>query len=256
MTQGVSRFLNDLTADSALVLAGAVSQAGGGHFGALDLHVVVLVFGGGKVGRQHHTARVGVAGHRKAEGLAAVAGPGAGSPSRKYKAVVRHSRHSRSRRTFFDQLAGRAGNFATVGGHKFQRYLGAAHGDGVLGNQVYRRANRGGNVPQRLRAAVLRHISVGAYIGEIFGHSRLGKMHTVRKGIICLGPAGGIVPQYLGTVQELVTVFLAHLDQRCVVGIHLGHGQVGVFPLLVQRRDGADDDVAVGPGRLNGLQYI
>lgn len=35
-----------------------VSQAGGGHFGALDLHVVVLVFVGGKVGRQHHTARV------------------------------------------------------------------------------------------------------------------------------------------------------------------------------------------------------
>ena len=81
-------------------------------------------------------------------------------------------------------------------------------------------------------------------------------MHAVGKGVIGLGPAGGVIAQNLGAVQELVAVFLAHLHQCGVVGVHLCHGQVGVFPLLVQRRNGADDDIAVGPRGFNRFEPL
>ena len=81
-------------------------------------------------------------------------------------------------------------------------------------------------------------------------------MHAVGQRVISLGPAGGGVAQDLGAVQKLKAVFLAHRHQCGIVGVHLGHGQVGVLALFVQRRDGADDDIAVGPRSLDGLQAL
>ena len=72
-------------------------------------------------------------------------------------------------------------------------------------------------------------------------------MHSVRKCIVLFGPAGGIIPQHFGGVQKFVAVLLAHCHKRGVVRIYLGHGQVGVVPLLVQRGNGADDNIRIGP---------
>ena len=256
VAQGFQRFLGDLAADLALVLGRAVFQAGGGRLTALDLYIFMLVGVGNKVGCQHHAAGVGIAGHRKADGRAVVAAAGAGRPAIKYKTLVGHRRNSRSRRALFDKLAGRAGNFPAVGRHKLQRYFGAAYRDRVFGDQVHRRAHRGGNGPQRLRAAVVCNICVGAYIIKIFGYSRLGKMHAVRECVVRLGPAGGIIAQHFGAVQKLVAVFFAHYHQRGIVGVHLGHCQVGVLALLVQRRNRADDNITIRPGRFNCFQPL
>ena len=256
VAQGLQRFLGDFTANLTLIFCQAVFQAGGGGFAALHFHILMLVGIGGKVGGQYHAARIGITGHRKADGRVAVAAAGTCGPACKHKALVRHSCDSRSRRTLFDQLADRTGKLAAVCRHKFQRNLGTAYRNGVFGNQVHRRPYRGGDGPQRLRAAIICNISVGTHIIEIFSHSRFGKMHAVRKGVVCLGPAGGIVAQYFGAVQKLIAVLLTHHHQRGVVGVHLGHCQVGVLALLIQRRDRTDDDIAIRPGRFNGFQSL
>ena len=256
MAQGGGVFFDHLAADAARVLGAAGVQAGGGRLAAFHQHVIVLVCVRCKMGGQHHAAGVGVGGHRELDGRAAVAAAGAGGPARKHKAFVGDRRHRAGRAAFLDKLARRAGQFTAVGGHKLQRHLGAAHGDGVFADQVGRHAVRRGDGPQRLGAAVLGDVGVGAHILEVGRHGVFGKVHPIRERVVGLGPAGRFVAQHLGAVQELVAVFLAHFDQRGIVGVHLGHRQVGVLALAVQRRDGADNDIAVRPGFLNGLQPL
>ena len=81
-------------------------------------------------------------------------------------------------------------------------------------------------------------------------------MHAVRKGVIFLGPAGGLIPQHFGGIEEAVSVLLAHGHQGGVVGVHLDHVQPGVLPLFVQRGNGAHDDFGIGPGIMNGLEPL
>ena len=256
MAQGGNILFGHIPADAALVLGAAVGQAGGGYLGAFHQQVVVLVGVRLEMGGQDHTAGVGIGRHGECDGGTAVTAAGTGRPTGKDESFVGNGCDGAGGTALFDQLAGRTGQLAAVGGHKFQRNSGAAYGNGVFGDQVGRYAVRGGNGAQRLGTAVLRYIGVGAHIVKIGGNGYLGKMHPVRKGVVGLGPAGGAVPQDLGTVQKLETVFLTHLYQGGIVGVHLNHGQVGVFPLLVQRRNGADNDVAVRPGLLNGLQSL
>ena len=256
MAEGGNIFLDDLSADAALVFGAAGIQAGGRHHAVADLHKLVFMGVRLEMGGQHHAAGVGVRRHGILDGGAAVAAAGAGCPSGKDKPLLGHGGHGAGGAALLDQLAGGPGQGTAVGGHEFHRHFGAPHGDGILGDQVGGHTVGGGDGAQRLGTAVLRHIGVGAHIVEIGSDRRLGQMHAVRKGVVGFGPAGGAVPQDLGTVQELEAVFFAHGDQGRVVGIHLGHGEVGVFPLLVQRRNGADDDVTVGPGGLDCLQTL
>ena len=167
MAQRLDVLLNDLAADFALVLGGPGLQAGGGSLGALDLNILVLVGVGLEVRRQHHAARVGVLGHRKADGRVAVTAAGAGRPARKDKALVGHGGHGAGGATLLDQLAGGAADLAAVCGDKFQRDLRAAHGYRVAGDKVRRNAVGLGDGPQRLRAAVLGDIGVGAHIVKV-----------------------------------------------------------------------------------------
>ena len=254
VTQGGNVFFDDLAADAALVFGTARRQAGGGHFGVAHFHIIVLVGVSLEMGGQHHAAGIGVGWHGELDGGAAVAAAGTGGPSRKDEAFIRYRGHGAGRTALLDQLAGGTGERAAVGSYKLQGHFGAAHGDGILCDQVGRHAVRGGNVAQRLRTAVFRNISMGAHIIEVCRDRRFGKMHAIRQSVVSFGPTGGAVAQYFGAVQKLESVFLTHFDQGGVVGIHLGHGQVGIFPLLVQRRNRADDDVTVRPGGLNGFQ--
>ena len=256
VAQGGGLFFYDFPADGTFILGGACVQAGGGHFAAGHQHILVLVGVGGEMGGQHHAARIGVGGHGELDGGAAVGRPGTGGPPGKDEALRRNGRHGAGSPALLDQLARRARQAAAVGGYELQRDLGAAHGDGVLRDQVGGHAVRRGDGTQRLGTPVLGYVGVGAHVLKVSRHRRLGQMHPVRQGVVGPGPAGGAVPQHFAAVQELVPVVLAHLYQGRVVRVHLGHGQVGVLPLLVQRGNGADDDVAVGPGGLDGLQPL
>ena len=179
MAEGGQLFFNDFTADRACILGGAVGCAGGVHPCVLDLRIVVLVGVGLEVRRQYHAARVGVLGHRKADGRAAVTATGAGRPARKDKACVRHGGHGPGSRALFDKLAGGAGQRAAVFSDKFQRDLGTAHGDGVFRDQVRGHAVRLRDAPQRLRAAVLSLVCVGAYISKIRFNGLFGEVYAV-----------------------------------------------------------------------------
>ena len=88
---------------------------------------------------------------------------------------------------------------------------------------------------------------MGAHVGEIRGNGLLREVHAVGQRVVLFGPACGIVAQDLGAVQKLKAVFLAHLHERGVVGIDLGHRQVRVLALPVQRGNGADDNIRIGP---------
>ena len=256
VAQGRGLFLDDFPADGAGVLGKPRIQAGGSGLAARHQHIVMLVGVRGKVGGQHHAAGIGVGGHRELDGGAAVGLAGAGGPPGKDEALGWYSRHGAGGAALLDELAGRARKAAAVGRHEFQRDLGPAHGDGIFRDEVGGHAVRGGDGAKRLRAAVLGYVGVGAHIVKVGRHRRLGQMHAVRKRVVGPGPAGGAVPQDLGAVQELEAVLLAHFYQRGVVGVHLGHRQVGVLPLLVQRGNGAHDDVAVRPRRLDRLQAL
>ena len=248
--------LDDFAADRALVLGRTVVGAGRVHPRILDLRIVVFMGVSLEIGCQHDAARIGVLGHREADRRAAVAAAGAGRPARKDKALVRHCSHSCRRAALFDELARRAGQLAAVCSNKFQRDLRAAHGDGILVDKVRGHTVRRRDRAQRLRAAVLGGISMGAHVGKIRGNGLLREVHAVGQRVVLFGPACGIVAQDLGAVQKLKAVFLAHLHERGVVGIDLGHRQVRVLALFVQRGNGADDDVTVGPRGLDGLQSL
>jgi len=62
---------------------------------------------------------------------------------------------------------------------KFQRDLGTAHGDGVLCDKVRGHAVRLRDAPQRLRAAVLSLVCVGAYISKIRFNGLFGEVYAV-----------------------------------------------------------------------------
>ena len=253
VAEGGQLLLDDFAADRALVLGGAVVGAGRAHPRILDLRIVVFMGVSLEICCQHDAARVGVLGHREADRRAAVAAAGTGRPARKDKALVRHCGHSCRRAALLDELARRAGQLAAVRGDKFQRDLRAAHGDGVLVDKVRGHAVGRRDRAQRLRAAVLGGIGMGAHVGKIRGNGLLREVHAVGQRIVLFGPARGLVAQDLGAVQKLKAVFLAHLHERGVVGVNLGHRQVRVLALLVQRGNGADDDVTVGPRGLDSL---
>ncbi len=179
MPQRGKFFLHDITADGTFVFSTARCFTGGSNPGPFHLHIIVLMRVGGKVGGQYHAAGVGVGGHSEGDGGAAVTAAGAGGPARKHKALVGDGGHRAGGTTLLDQLAGGTGQLAAVGGHKFQRYLGSAHGDGVFGNQVGRYAVRFGDIPQGLRTAVLGNIGMGAHIVEVGCYRQLGQVHTV-----------------------------------------------------------------------------
>ena len=104
---------------------------------------------------------------------------------------------------------------------------------------------------------VLGDIAVGAHILKQIIHGRLGQVDAVAGlHISALGVAGGGILEYLGTVEELPALFLAHLHQGFVVLIHLALGQVLVGVHLPQRRDGIDDDVHAGIGIHDGLDAL
>ena len=104
------------------------------------------------------------------------------------------------------------------------------------------------------RAVILRDIAVGADIVEQCIHRAAGQVDSVaRLHIAALGVAGGGVLQYLGAVQELPALLLAHFHQGLVVLVHLGLGQALVGVLLPDGRDGVDEDIHAGVGRNNGL---
>ena len=209
-----------------------------------------------KLGRQHHAARIGIDGHGKGNRLTAIGCTIGGRPAHKTESLVGHRRHLRGRSPLLHQLAGGAGQRTAVGGDKFQRNLGPPHRDGILIDQIHRRADGRGNAAQRLRTAILRHQRVGAHVCKKFRHRRFGEMHAVRQRIILFGPAGGCIPQHLSAVQKVPSVLLAHRQDCRIVGVHLRHVQFGVFPLGVQRRNGTDNDIRIGPGRLDGFDYL
>ena len=98
-------------------------------------------------------------------------------------------------------------------------------------------------------AVILGDITVGTHIIEKGFHRRPGQMDAVAGlHITALGVAGGGILEHLGAVEEFPPLFLAHLDQRFVVLVHLRLGQVLVGVRLPQRRDGVDDDVHAGVG--------
>ena len=254
MAQGVQVGLAVGAADAALVLGIAAVQAGGLLAGARDLHPVVLVLVRGEQRSQHHAASVRVGGHRKGQTGAAAGRAQRRRPARKLPAGIRHCRDGGAGAALFDQLAGAALQRSAGGGHKLHGDFCAPHRDGVLADQAHRRAGRLRDVPQRLGPAVLGDIGMGAHILKKGGDRRFGQVHPIRQGIVLFGPAGVRVFQHLGAVQKLKAVFLAHFGQGGVVGVHLHHVQVLVFALFVQRRDGVDDDVGVGPGLPDGFQ--
>ena len=205
-----------------------------------------------KMGSQHHAARIGIGGHGKGTGPTAIGGSIGGRPAHETESPIGYRRYRRGRGALFHQLAGGAGQRTAVGGDKFQRHFGSPHRDRVLIDQIHRRADGRGDAAQRLRAAVLRHQRMGTHICKIFRHRCFGEMHAIRQRIILFGPAGGCIPQHLGAVQKVPAVFLTHGKNSLIVGIHLRHVQVGVFSLGVQRRNGADDDIRIRPGGLDG----
>ena len=84
---------------------------------------------------------------------------------------------------------------------------------------------------------VLGDVAVGTHILKQIVHGRLGQVDAVAGNHIpTLGVTSGGILEYLGTVEELPTLFLAHLHQGFVVLIHLALGQVlglfYLFPLL------------------------
>ena len=209
---------------------------------------------GGEIGGHHHTAGIGVGRHGEVDAAAAAHRAIGSRPVGKLPACVGDGGDGGAGGPLFDHLAGGAFEGTTAGRDKFHRNLGPAHRDGIVRNQPKRGSVGFGDVAQRLGTAVLGDVGVGAQIVKISGDSHLGQVNPVRQGIVFFGPAGGGILQHFGGVEELVPLLLAHLDDGRIVSIHLGHGQVCVFPLLVQRRNGAHNDVGVGPGGGDGLE--
>ena len=254
MTQRVQFPLPHLAADGAGFLHKALGLAAGGGLAALHLDKIVVMGIRRKVRRDDHAAGVGVGGNGEGQAGAAAGRPDGSGPVVKLPAAFRHGGHGGAGAALLDQLAGGTADRAAAGRDKLHRDLGAAHGDRVGGDQPQRYAVRLRDGAQRLRAAVFGLVGVGAHILKVGGHGRFAQVDAVGQGVILLGPAGGVVPQHFCRIEELVPVGLAHLHQSGVVGVHLGHGQVGVFPLLVQRRDRADDQVCIGPGFHDGFE--
>ena len=209
-----------------------------------------------KMGCHNHTVGVGIGGNGKGQAGAGSHRTQRSRPVSELPPLVGNRRYGRAGTAFLDLLAGSAGYLAAARGHKLHRNPGAAHRDGIGGDQPQRHPVRlrngcGGGGPP-----VLGDVSVGAHIGKVFRHSLFGEVYPIGKGVIFFGPAGGAVPQHLGAVQKFVAFLLTHGNQGVVVGVHLGHGQVGVVSLLVQGGDGAHNDVGIGPRRHDGRQSL
>ena len=256
MAEGVELTLADSAADRAFFFDRAFGLATGLDFSALHFGKHMVVFVRHKVRGDHHAACIGVAWHREGEAGAAARRADRSRPVVKPPSAGGGCCYGGAGPAFFDHLAAGAADRAVAVDNKLDRHLCAAHGDRVGGDQPQRYAGRFGDRAQRLRAAVFREQGVGAHILEISGHSLFGKVHAVRKSVVLFGPAGGLVAQNFGRIEELIAVFFAQFDKRRVVGVHLGHRQVGVFPLLVKRRDGADDQVRIRPGVGDGFEPL
>ena len=259
--------LHGVAADTAIVSIGMLGKAvfgvgvvfdaqGKRRFIAVFLGVGVLVFALDKHRGQHLAARIGGVGHGKGKGCVRVYIAVAGLPAAEHPALVRLGGHGLGHAALAHQLAGFARQHAAALHDKLQGNFGVPHGDGVLFDQVDRHAHGLGDAAQRLGTAILGDIGVGAHILKQRSDGGFGKMHAVRQGVVFFCPPGGGILQHLGGVQKFKVVVLAHFFNGGVVGVHLHHLQAGVAALLVQRGNGADNDIAVRPSLADGVQPL
>ena len=265
----IQRFVyrHGLAAQAAIihiaVYSGAVGGVLGGtfvqrkrRFAAVFCRVGIGVFALYKHGGHNLAAGIGRGGHGKGKGGICVKGTVAGQPAAEDPTLIGRGCHGGGNTALAYQLAGRTGQYTAALHDEFQRDFGIAHGDGILLDQIDRYAHGGWDSAQGLGASILRDVGVGAYILKQRCYGGFGKMHTVRQCVVLFGPACGFVPQDLGGVQKLEVVIRTHRLDGGVVGVHLHHVQAGVAALLVQRGNGADNDIAVGPGLANGFQTL
>ena len=208
----------------------------------------------------HNAAGVRVLGHHKGQGFAAAAAAHRlGRPVAEFPAVLGHRRHGGAGGTLGHLLHRAALDLAALACAELHRDLGhllAAYRNGVGGDEAH-----GGLIPlrhlgKRRGPGVLGDVGVSADVVKQGVHAVHGEVDAVGQGVVRLGPAGVRVLQGLAGVEELVALLLAHLHQCLVEAVHLGHGEGGVLPELIQRRHRIHNDVRIGVRLVNGGQTL